>query len=428
MRQVVFAAMITLILLGSAPAQAAKGAKDTVGASGGVLYSPPGNPVNEEGAFVDIGYKWSLTTHLGEPILKCGANWKLKGGVYVRKYPDSAVEYIAAQDMPPSVASSIRIVDLDIGAHSYIFLKSNFTCDTGVVGRASKEMSFNTPVSPSWDKLFDNFGATSVAEAKSIFKGMLANSAQVKAPGVFQYSVRKIAFDLSGVRDWLRENEKKKQEEQIGNAFDELLGGKSTGKKGADKQSKKKVKKTSSVDDAFSELARSKGLTGKAGGLDELADSRTSENASAGRGFDTALLEVELNRALQDLAAAEYEREQLLQKARARDVEREEERKTICTPVEYRPVISFTMSNNNTTEAEREAGRRRKQQREANEYTEHNRKEREKARACEASRAEGPTIETPAYRANLHHIESRIESARNRRDAKSKELNTLLGR
>lgn len=188
--------------------------KDTISAGANIRHSTTNlqtDTVNpKEGADISIDYLWSLSTFLGEPILKCNAAWKLNG-VYIKSKPQGSVEWIAAKDIPPKVAASVKIVDLDVKASSMYF-KVSFDCDNGVMAAQGKERSWNIPTSPDWHEVFGKGYSKeqAIKENKEKYKAMLNNKNAVAT--LFEYSVPNVEFNLSGVRDWLAEENKKAAE------------------------------------------------------------------------------------------------------------------------------------------------------------------------------------------------------------------------
>jgi hypothetical protein len=217
MKRLIVAVATAFIFVGGCFAQdSGKKSNDTVAARGSIRHSTTNLKMDtvapKEGAQVSIDYQWSLSTLLGEPILKCNAAWTLEG-VYVRKKPKANVEWINAKDLPPKVAASVQIIDLDVNATSAYF-KTSFDCDIGVAAAQGKERSWNFPTSPDWHEMFYALPSYSKEQAakenKAKFKAMLGNADAVAR--LFEYQVKKIEFDVSGVRDWLLEQEQKANE------------------------------------------------------------------------------------------------------------------------------------------------------------------------------------------------------------------------
>jgi len=212
-------AFLTLCLIaGGAFAKEAEKEKDTMGAGKSFRYEPNNGKspaFYEEGADITINYQWQLSTLLGEPILKCQAAWQ-PVAVWVKRSSNSEAAYIKTKDLPPKVAASIRLVDLtvttltNLGASGFVGVV--FDCNVGIPAAAGKEFSYNLPTSPDWHEALGNKSFLSkdenVKENKAKFKEMLT-AAPSGLDAYFDYKVSKAQFDLSGVRDWLAEEEEK---------------------------------------------------------------------------------------------------------------------------------------------------------------------------------------------------------------------------
>jgi len=214
MKAFISAVLVACLCIGSAFAAEPEKEKDTFGSQGSFRYDPnngksPG--FYEEGADITINYQWQLSTLLGEPILKCQAAWQ-PNAVWVKRSSNSEPAYIKTKDLPPNVAASIRLVDLTVVAFDKAIAGAVFDCNVGIPAPAGKQSSHNLPTSPDWHEVLGNVPAISKQDNakanKEKFTKLLAAGPQYLAAS-FEYNAGKIQFDLSGVRDWLAEQEEK---------------------------------------------------------------------------------------------------------------------------------------------------------------------------------------------------------------------------
>lgn len=215
MRTIISAVLLVCLGIGSAFAAEAEQKKDTFGSQGSIRYDPNSNTTTNnkvEGADITINYRWSLSSLLGEPILKCQAAWQ-PIGVYVKRSSTSEPTYIETKNLPPKVAASIKVIDLTVNATARSqFAGTTFDCNVGIPAAAGKEYSYNLPTSPDWHEAlgYQSFRSKedNANDNKAKFKKMLTADPRWLAMD-FEYQVRTILFDLSGVRDWLAEQEEK---------------------------------------------------------------------------------------------------------------------------------------------------------------------------------------------------------------------------
>lgn len=167
-----------------------------------------------EGVPVELDFKWSIDTLLGSPVVSCQARWKIVDSgstpaVNVR-LPTKRGYKMTLVKPPLSVLNKIRIYDVEIKTR----LKAPGTLgsvtyyhdlDPGVMAGAGSSLSFNVPGSPRWDRLFKYSSDQYIEEkfSKPIVVGM---KKQRRDFALVPESFLSLKFNLSAVKEWMREN------------------------------------------------------------------------------------------------------------------------------------------------------------------------------------------------------------------------------
>jgi hypothetical protein len=171
---------------------------------------------DDNGFDVNLEIQYSIDSLMGEPVVKAQARYTIGESIDVdgKRYeknqiPDNVLNKIKIIDLVLALPfSSSEIVKSDhIGAWTNLFID----VDLGALSYPGKKWSFNPPGSPDWGHwiYYDYFGEQKYVvkpDAIRLFKTQSKTGSLNDLPGWLGRKIKTISFDVSPVRDWLKES------------------------------------------------------------------------------------------------------------------------------------------------------------------------------------------------------------------------------